>query len=83
MLRIPLSTWLKKMIDSNEDITAALGQFFETTFIEETLDHIPELPERTMCKLPDITITEQSVLSGLLRLNSTKPQVLTKFILVY
>ena len=62
------------VIDSNEDIATALGQFFETTFIEDTylIDHIPELSEKTMCKLPDITITEQSVLSGLLRLNSNK-----------
>ena len=60
------------VIDSNEDITTALGQFFETIFTEETLDHIPELPERTIYKLSDITITEQSVLSGLLCLNSNK-----------
>ena len=60
------------MIDSNEDIATVLGQFFETIFIEETLDHIPELPERIICKSSDITITKQSVLSGLLRLNSNR-----------
>ena len=47
------------MIESNENIAAtALGQVFETTFIEETLDHIPELPERTTSRLFDITITK-------------------------
>ena len=33
------------VIDSNEDNATVLGQFFETKFIKETLDHIPELPE--------------------------------------
>ena len=28
------------VIESNEDIATTLGQFFETAFIEETLDHI-------------------------------------------
>ena len=60
------------MIDNNEDIATALCQFFETTFIEEILDHMPELPERTIYKLSDITITEQSVLSGLLCLHNNK-----------
>ena len=59
------------VIDNNEDIATALRQLFETTFIEETLDHLPELPERNIYKLSDITITEQSVLSGLLCLHSS------------
>ena len=49
-----------------------LGQFFQTTFSEEDLDYIPELPERTTSRLSEITITEQLVLSKLLRLNSNK-----------
>ena len=60
------------MTENNEDIAIALGQFFEMTFNEETPDHIPELPKRTTSKLSDIIITEQSVLSGLLCLNSSK-----------
>ena len=46
------------VIESNEDFATALGQVFETKFIEETLDHIPELPERTTSRLFDITITK-------------------------
>ena len=41
-------------IESNEDIAAALGQFFQTTFSEEALDHIPELPERTSNRLSEL-----------------------------
>ena len=32
-------------IENNEDIATALGQFFQTTFSEEDLDYIPELPK--------------------------------------
>ena len=60
------------VIESNEDIATPLGQFFKTTFNEENLDHIPELPERTTSRPSNITITEQSVLSGLFHLNSNK-----------
>ena len=42
------------------------------TFNEETLEHILELSERTTSRLSDVTITEQSVLNGLLHLNSNK-----------
>ena len=56
--------------ENNEDIATALDQFFQTTFSEETLDHIPELPIRTTSRLSKITITEQLVLCKLLRLNS-------------
>ena len=59
-------------IENNEDIATALGQFFQTTFSEEDLDYIPELPERTTSRLSEITITEQLVLSKLLHLNSNK-----------
>ena len=61
-------------IENNEDIATALGQFFQTTFSEETLDHniITELSVRTTSRLSEITITEQLVLSKLLRLNSNK-----------
>ena len=48
------------------------SQFFKTSFNEESLDHIPELPERTTSRLSDVIITEQSMLSGLLHLNSNK-----------
>ena len=41
-------------------------------FNEETLDHISEISERTTSRLSDVTITKQSVLSGLLRYNSNK-----------
>ena len=58
------------IIENNENIATALGQFFETKFKEETLDHIQELPKRTTSRLSYVTITEQLVLSGLLRLNS-------------
>ena len=59
-------------IENNEDIATALGQFFQTTCSEETLDYIPELSERATSRLSEITIAEQLVLSKLLRLNSNK-----------
>ena len=33
------------VMENNDDIATTLGQFIETTFNEETLDHIPELPD--------------------------------------
>ena len=60
------------MADDGSMIATALGQFFQTAFSEETLDHIPELSERTTSRLSQITITEQSVLSRLLCLDSNK-----------
>ena len=35
------------MIESNEDLSIAFGKIFETTFVEEILYHIPELPVGT------------------------------------
>ena len=58
------------VIENNENIATALGQFFETKFNKETLDHIPELPERTTSRLFYVIITEQLMLSGLFCLNS-------------
>ena len=60
------------IIENNEDTATDLGQFFQTVFSKEALDHIPELLLRTSSRLSGITITEQSVLSRLLRLNSNK-----------
>ena len=68
------------MIKNNEDTATNLGQFFQTAFSEETLDHIPELLVRISSRLSGITITEQSVLSSyrLLHLNSNKTSGLAK-----
>ena len=66
-------------IENNKDIATAFGQFFQTTFSEENLDHIPELPVRTTSRLSEITTTEQLVLSKLLHLNSNKTPCPDKF----
>ena len=60
------------MIENNEATATVLGQFFQTTFSEEVLDHIPELPERTSSRLSEIIITEESVFNRLLHLNINK-----------
>ena len=52
------------MIENNEDTATDLGQFFQTAFSEETLDHILEILVRTSSRLSGITITEQSVSSS-------------------
>ena len=36
------------IVENNEDIATVLDHFFQTTFSKETLDHIPELPERSI-----------------------------------
>ena len=60
------------MIENNEAIPTVLGKFFQATFSEEALDHIPELPERTFSRLSEIIITEESVFNRLLHLNINK-----------
>ena len=60
------------MIENNEAIATVLGQFCQTTFSEEALDHIPELPERTSSRQSEIIITEESVFNRLLHLNINK-----------
>ena len=60
------------LTSDNQEMAEILSKFFQSTFTDENLESIPNFPQRTSEYLPEISLTKQSILNELVKVNAAK-----------